>query len=132
MSDPWVWATKLLAEGGYPDDRRIAGLLRNPDVGSMPLAVASYVADVMEGKIDRRGRPRTVGKKAILKRAGDIGLIERVHALRKQFAADQAPVQRAFEEIASEMGLKGYESAKRAYERAVSREEQFMGPRSRP
>jgi hypothetical protein len=116
------------------DDRRIAGLLRDPAVGAMPPTVSNYVADILDRKIDRRGRPKTLGKKAVQKRAGDIALIERVHDLRKGFEAesDPAPVQRAFEVIATELGLKGYDSAKRTYERAVAREEQFMGPRSRP
>jgi hypothetical protein len=133
MSDAWQWAIKLLEEGGYPDDRRIAGLLRDPDVGSMPQLVSNYVADVLDGKVDRRGRPKNLGKKAVLKRQGDIALIERVHDLRKGFEAnsDPAPVQRAFEVVASERNLKSFDGAKRAYERALEREEAFFGPRSR-
>lgn len=55
--DSWPTIASDLKKGLYPADKYLLVALRRHET-SIPAEVQAYIADLIEGKIDRRGRPQ--------------------------------------------------------------------------
>src|SRR5438067_10259926 len=117
LRDPtsWFYIASGLRHGEYPEPKDLAAALRRLDK-QVPAEVRTYLADLIEGRIDRRGRPATPIDEQI---CHAYRLAARVHELQRSYRekGDSAPKKRAFQTVAAEHGWTET-SAKKNYFRA--------------
>jgi hypothetical protein len=133
QSDPWAWAITILKKSGFPDEKRLAATIRREAEGNstltIPSLVGGYLADVFDGSIDRRGRPKYGSKKTATAVTADIILIERFFELKRSLGTSTA----AYVALGKEQDPPvTYETAKQRYNRAKSRENARIPDRDKP
>ena len=62
---PWYLIERELAEGRYPDDDDLAAALLRPE--PIPESVRLYLARLLRGELDRRGRPKASEEQTVWK-----------------------------------------------------------------
>lgn len=100
--DSWYQIAALIGRGGNPTKENIEAALRRGE--RVPVQAQTYIADLLTGKIDRRGRPQ-IGFWDANRMKTDEALIWRVAYWQSHLKARGEPSsqQRAFEEIAAEI-----------------------------
>lgn len=109
-----------IGAGKWPTDAHLADAIRMAvfDGSRMHPAVMLFVADVIERKADRRGKP---GKRPADRRSEDILLIERLEQLKREFAGAHAPAAAAYDKLAEENGWADQGTARKYCQRARTR-----------
>jgi hypothetical protein len=102
-----------LAEGRYPDNDDLAAALLRPE--PVPESVRLYLARLLRGKLDRRGRPKASEEKTAYEAQYLRRRVERWERVFRIRARAPDPLTRAYERVAREEGWKNAGVAKRRY-----------------
>lgn len=120
--------SEQIKAANWPTDAHLADAIRMAvfDGTRLHPAVLLFVADVLEKKADRRGKP---AKRLADQRTEDIILIERFELLKREAAAAglSAPAEAAYEKLARENGWADQGTARKHCHRARSRLRQMPG-----
>jgi hypothetical protein len=129
-ADRWDKLVDVLQSGKSPTSKLLGRQFRiiaeDIDYGNtvtLPSVIAHHIADIFEGKVDRRGRPKVAPKPGTLRDQADGQFIEEVNTLRDELKQKgrKAFAKEAFNTIAARHEWKDAEVAKRNYRASVAR-----------
>jgi hypothetical protein len=113
-SDAWLGISRAIGRGDHPELEHLVTALRRQEP-HIPAEVQLYLAKLLSGEFDRRGRPVTPNKTW----AAGV-LVHSVASSQREFRARKArdPQEQAFEKVAKERDWT-LESTERNYRKAL-------------
>jgi hypothetical protein len=112
----WFYISRTIRSGGRPTDGELIEALRAHD-DAIPPEVRDYLANLLEGKVDRRGRPK-VGKYVALNEANFLIFQVRYWETVATRAGRSDAKMAAYAKVAKIRGWRDGEVTRRQYHKA--------------